>query len=210
MIPYFSIEHYSNKTKYPQFSPAYIFPKYDGNNFRAEFDFKKGFVKFGTRTHLSDLTEQYGIKAIPIITSYEKELADKLTDTFFKNKRITFFFEIFTENSFAGSHPDWSAPFFAKMIDVHVANYGFIKPSLFVEIGHNFDFFAKPVFVGTFNKDVVEKVKCGELGTFEGVVVKFDTPKFSPPVMFKIKNEKWYEKLAEVCHGDMKKFELLK
>lgn len=97
---------YPSITTKIDFSKSYhLFDKLDGSNIRAEWNPKKGFYKFGSRTQL--LTPDQSV-LYPSINSFLEKYGDELSSRFTKAKyeSAIAFFEWFGPNSFAGSHPD--------------------------------------------------------------------------------------------------------
>ena len=83
MIQYSSIPHLKDAKILNQ--KVYSFYKYDGSNLRFEWQPKKGFCKFGSRTQMIDeKTEIFG-KAIPLFQeAMSKEVIERITDFYGK------------------------------------------------------------------------------------------------------------------------------
>jgi len=187
---------------------VYLFPKYDGSCMRVEWNKKRGFYKFGSKNKL--LTTDSGIlnKAIDIINKndIDKRLLDK------RYSRAMLFFEFFGTNSFAGYHVDHvDEKHVCVLFDVAPHRVGILPPSQFIELTDGIDA-AKPIYHGVITDEIIEKIRAGKLEgqTFEGVVAKSDlTDKNRQPIMFKIKNDRWIERVKEKCGGDNKMFKKL-
>jgi hypothetical protein len=181
--------------------PFYCFDKLDGSNIRAEWDRKKFFWKFGTRHRLLDETDQILGKSINLIKShYEKNLHD----IFIKERQtnVVCFFEFFGENSFAGNHNE-TDDHKVLLIDVSFYKKGILDPREFIKLFSNVET-ANLLYNGNVNEPFILDVKNGSLKdmTFEGVVCKSILSNKKPPVMFKIKNNAWIQKLKTFCNGN--------
>lgn len=180
----------------------YAFDKLDGSNIRAEWNAKKGFYKFGTRTQLTDeKTMPFG-RSIPII---KEKFEEDLTLVFEERKwrDALCFFEFWGEDSFAGSH-NFEKPMIVTLIDVNPYKEGILPPTEFIRYFGHLDI-AKVLYEGHVTTELFDKVKQSTLPgmTGEGVVCKgADDKKTRMPVMFKIKSQAWLNKLKEYCKGD--------
>ena len=185
---------------------VFVQPKYDGNNIRAEWNSKRGFYKFGSRTQLIDENTKPLGKSISIIRDkYEEDL----TMVFKENKwrDVICFFEYHGPNSFAGQHVE-SEIQTVTLFDVNPYKRGIMEPREFIKTFSHLDIPAV-LFEGRVNSAFVDKVKNSTLNgmTFEGCVCKgSDNGKL---VMFKIKSKAWLNKLKEYCKGDINLFEKL-
>lgn len=190
---------------------VYAFDKLDGSNIRAEWDRKKGFTKFGSRNVLIDETESALGASIPLIKQkYEKDL----TDIFKKERfdKVTCFFEYFGPNSFAGYHLE-NDPKDVVLFDIDVFKNGLISPKEFFSLTDQKVETAKLLYVGNVTSDIEKEIRDGTLEgmTFEGVICKtIPIRKFHGPIMFKIKNKAWYEKLHTKFENDPELYEKLK
>lgn len=186
--------------------PIYAFDKLDGSNIRGEWSRKKGFYKFGTRTRLVDETDPVFKDAPELLrTKYEKDLSD-----IFRKERYdsaVCFFEYHGPSSFVGIHkPDEAHT--VTLFDVAPYKRGILEPGEYMDLFGHLDI-AKLLYRGNPNSDFIASVKEGRLEglTFEGVICKAKNPKRTPaPVMFKVKNLAWIQRLREFCAGDEKKF----
>lgn len=184
---------------------TYTFAKYDGSNIRAEWNPKRGFYKFGTRTQLIDSNSQFA-KAIPLIKEkYEKDLTDIFRSC--KWESAICFMEFYGPSSFAGSHKEDEEQT-VTLFDVAPYKYGLLPPDQFIKYFGHLDV-AKLLYEGYVNKELFDQVKQSILPgmPFEGVVVKgFEKNK---PIMFKIKSQAWLDKLKEFCRDNEELFNRL-
>ena len=179
--------------------PCFAFDKLDGSNIRAEWNRKKGWHRFGTRTQLLDETnkefgsaisvflEKYG-DAIPKVLRDEKDYRSV-------NECIAFC-EFVGEHSFAGFH-DYEEPHDVVLIDINPYKKGIIGPKLFIKhFGHLH--IPDVVYEGNFNKQFVKDVREGKYSVKEGVVAKGNDPNGKYPHnlwMVKCKTLVWLEEL---------------
>lgn len=189
--------------------PYYVFDKLDGSNIRAEWSKKRGFHKFGTRKQMMDKSYQHPFlgESIQIIhDKYEEDISNILSKN--KIERATFFFEFHGESSFAGYH--YEEEHTVTMIDANFYKVGFIPPKEYMKLFGNLDI-ARLIYKGNINQQLIDQIWKGTLQgmTFEGVVCKAKAKKGRRPIMFKIKNQEWYNKLKSRCKDDDKLFEEL-
>lgn len=187
---------------------VFVQPKFDGNNIRAEWNNKRGFYKFGTRKQLIDRAAPiYGI-AVDLIL--EKYAADLVT-IFIKNRwqRVTCFFELYGPNSFAGMH-DPADKLDVMFFDANVFKIGILGPKQFVKTFSSVEI-PKILYEGKLDQEIIESIKSGTFpgATFEGVVCKAKGKYMGLPLMFKIKNRAWIERVKAYCKGDEKKMQEL-
>ena len=177
----------------------YAFNKYDGNNIRAEWNYKRGFYKFGSRTQLIDKSSTQLGKSIDLIhDKYEKDLSLIFNNN--KWKDVICFFEYYGPNSFAGQHVETENQT-VTLIDVNPYKKGILPPEEFIKYFSHLDI-PNVLFEGKITPDFVDKVKNSTLHgmAFEGCVCKgVDKNQL---VMFKIKTIAWLEKLKLYCNGD--------
>jgi hypothetical protein len=186
--------------------PAYVFDKLDGSNIRAEWEPKKGFWKFGSRSRLLGSDQPVINKADEMIKQkYGEDLSKIFKDQ--RYQKVVAFFEFWGPHSFAGHHEDENHT--VTLFDVSVHKKGFIPPNEFIKIYGHLDI-PRLLFMGNVNDEIVEKIRNSQMEglTFEGVVCKAKLNK--EIIMFKIKTLKWLQMLKDYCHDDMKLFELLK
>ena len=147
----------------------YAFDKIDGSQIRAEWGPKKGFWKFGTRTHLTDENdEQWGdaVKSVKLL------YADPLHEIF-KGERfqkVIAFFEYWGPSSFAGNHAK-DEIHIVTLFDFRVYKKGILPPNEFIRLTRDKIVTAGLLYHGKANQLFVEQVKTGKLEgmTFEGV-----------------------------------------
>ena len=190
----------------------YAFDKLDGSSMRAEWGRKQGrwgeFWKFGTRTQMLDESSKEFGEVIPLIRGKYEE---KLTEIFRKQQweKVTCFFEFWGPNSFAGMHQ--VEPHTVTLFDIKVFKRGFLLPREYLKLVGDLDI-AKLLYVGNANEPFVQSVRDSTLAgmTEEGVVCKaseYKTP--GMPWMFKIKSQRWLNRLKDKCKGDEKLFNKL-
>jgi len=196
----------------PRFgAPVHIFDKLDGSNIRAEWTPKTNeLLKFGARKRLLDKSDELLGKSIDLIRNkYEQQLCDIAKKWYRDKNRVTFFFEFFGPNSFAGNHEPEDAHDIV-LLDVHVYKQGLLDPRLFLK---RFGKLHIPkLFAQTrANTPFIELVKSNQLEgmTFEGVICKGGLDKKRKPVLFKIKSQAWLDKLKNYCHNDERMYKQL-
>lgn len=190
--------------------PYYLFDKLDGSNIRAEWNPKKGFYKFGSRTQL--LTEDQ-VTLWPakdaIIEDFSEQVSSKLSKM--KVESAVCFFEWCGPNSFAGSHGD-NTGMQPHLIDVAIYKKGMMNPEKFIEFADGMRS-PKVLHVGAIYEELFQDVRHRRLEgiTFEGVVGKEKNSKrHGGPLAFKIKTNDWLNKLKEFCNGDETLYSRLK
>ena len=186
------MKRYPSISKDPIFGKQYIcFDKLDGSNIRTEWTRKNGFSKFGSRKVLIDETSLLGEAVELINVKYEK-----LHDIFRKERlnKVICFFEFYGENSNFGQHED--EPHTVTLIDVNIYKKGIIDPRDFIKMFSNVET-PKVLYRGNFGKQIFNQIKSSELPgiTFEGVVCKGLKEGKRPQHMFKVKTQKWLDKL---------------
>lgn len=188
---------------------VFLTPKYDGNNFRCEWNSKKGFYKFGSRTQLIDRSSTQMGEAIDLV---QEKYSEPLSEVFKKNKwkDVICFFEYYGPNSFAGQHlvSDIKT---VTLFDVNPYKLGILPPREFFNI---FKYIDKTplLFEGKLTQEIVQHIKDSKFPgmAFEGVVAKASPDnKTKMPVMFKIKSQAWLDKLKVFCNNDISLFEKL-
>lgn len=187
----------------------YAFDKLDGSNIRAEWNSKRGFYKFGTRTQMIDeKTMPFG-RAIPLLKEkFEEDLAMVFKEQGWKDALC--FFEYWGEDSFAGNH-NFEKPMNLTLIDVNPFKEGILPPTEFIKYFGHLDI-PKVCYEGHVTTELFDKVKQSTLPgmTFEGVVCKgANDKKTKMPIMFKIKSQAWLDRLRVYCKGDESLFNKL-
>ena len=193
---------------------VWAFNKLDGQNFCAEIQPKsKKFVHFGSRNRTVDESDlQFGqtvkyFKESKIPEILIKILTDnsKKGDYFNSAEKVTFFFEWYGENSFAGSHQEGDEMHLA-LIDVNVKKKGYIEPKTFYELFYGIDGLEVPelIFRGKLTKEFISSINnndwtkenCQYPHVKEGVVCRRSTQlKGQKMPKVKIKTNWWLNKL---------------
>ncbi len=181
---------------------VFAFDKLDGSNIRAEWNSKKGFYKFGTRTQLMDESSQPFGKAIPILREkYENSLGAIFKEQGWRDAIC--FFEYYGPSSCFGGHSDSEAKT-VTLIDANPYKQGILDPDQFIKLFGHLDI-PGVLFEGYITEEFVDRVKDGTLPgmTLEGVVCKGTNDKATKmPIMFKIKSRPWLDKLKKYCNGN--------
>ena len=147
--------------------------KYDGSNLRFEYQYKKGWVKAGSRTRLLDASDPILGPAIGIFEAeYAEPLAKIFTDTreYKERGKMTCFLEFFGKSSFAGTHVLEEKKELV-LFDVDIHKKGFLEPREFIkQFGHIK--IAELIYEGKLVREVVDKVQTGGYPSLiEGVIV---------------------------------------
>lgn len=188
--------------------PVHMFLKLDGSQIRAEWNDKRKFYKFATRSQLIDnKSDPWGI-AINLI---QEKYSDSLSKIFSEQdwKETVCYFELWGANSFAGTH-DFKEPLTTTLFDLSVYKKGILPPDQFVKLFSHLDI---PPVLGYHHIDanIFDKIKKASLPGLseksEGVVCKgIDDDKL---VFFKIKTNNWLNRLKEKCQNDLELFNKL-
>ncbi len=175
--------------------PIYAFDKLDGSNIRAEWSSKRGFYKFGTRKRLLDKSEPILGTAVDLILEKYAEVLPPIFKKQRQRKAICFF-EFYGPKSFAGYH-EKDDKHTVTLFDVNFQK-GILEPRDYLKLFGHLDI-AKMLYHGKAGPEFVKLVNDGKLEgmTFEGVVCKGKNVSPGLPLMFKVKNHAWYEKLRE-------------
>ena len=147
----------------------WAFNKLDGQNFCVKYSPKrKEFGPFGSRKRLVDEgDEQFGDTVKYFKNSgIPNELIRLVKENSGKNQlftgvqEITFFFEWYGENSFAGFHQEGDEMHLA-LIDVDIKKKGYIEPKPFYEIFGNNDIIETPelIYRGKLNHAFIESIR---------------------------------------------------
>jgi len=198
MKHYPSIEHWNEDLLGRR---VFAFDKLDGSNFRAEWNRKRGWYKFGTKGQMIDeMNEQFG-NAIPVfLNKYGDYLPRVFTNQHYKSIRsFVVFCEYLGQNSFAGKHVAGDR-MDTVLFDVNPLTKGFVCPEDFIKDFGHLDI-PRLVYSGIFTKEFIFNVKTGKYPSLtEGVVVKGINKKDKGKDqvwMVKIKTNQWLEKLKE-------------
>lgn len=176
---------------------VYVFEKLDGSNIRAEWSPKRGFYKFGTRKRLLGVDDPMFGSAIALIKAQEEKLSKVFKAERFEGAIC--YFEFLGDNSFAGLHIQ-DEPHKVVLIDVDVYKQGFVTPNKFIKLFEDIVEIPKFLYYGKMNHEVEGQIRSGLFpgATFEGVVCKSSPPKkWGLPIMFKVKNIAWIDKVKE-------------
>lgn len=179
--------------------PFYVFDKLDGSNVRTEWNQKRGFWKFGSKTQLIDETGPLGALAIPLMKAQEDRIGSILRGL--RVQEATCFFEFYGPSSFAGVHQWKEMNFQTVLLDVSLFKRGMLGPYEFVKtFGHKVSI-PSLVHCGNVTDGLVQQVWDGTLAgvTFEGVVCKgLPLKNGYPPHMFKLKSKAWVDKVKSL------------
>lgn len=187
--------------------------KLDGQNFCVTYRPKRGeFGPFGSRTvTVDENSEQFGDVVKWFKNSNYPEIISKRVKEF-SGKRgilngveeITFFFEWYGENSFAGKHVEGDEMHLA-IIDVFLKKRGYMEPRYYEEMFRPTTIeMPNLVYDGPLNAEIIEKVRnndwtqedCWDKTIKEGVVFKRSTMmKGQRRPSVKVKTKWWINKL---------------
>ena len=186
----------------------YGFDKLDGSNIRAEWSAKRGIYKFGSKTQLIDETSLLLGDSVKLIKDVEEQAHEMLKKQ--RAQKSMMYFEFFGESSFAGNHKEGEKKQ-VKLIDMTIDNRGLLYPKEFLKVTANYLPTADLLYQGFLNEEFINSVKNGTLTgmSFEGVICKANQGTPGLPVMFKIKNKAWLDKLKAFCKEDAAMFERL-
>jgi hypothetical protein len=204
------MKHYPSITKEIRHDvDIYAFDKLDGSNIRAEWNNKRGFYKFGTKTQLIDANSKpFGISIDLVKNKYEAALAEVFKEHGWKDAIC--FFELWGPSSFSGQH-DFKAPLDVTLFDVNPYKQGILEPREFIKFFGHLDT-PKVLYEGKVTTELFDMVKQSTLPgmTFEGVVCKGASTNFAKmPVMFKVKSKAWLDRLRVYCNGNENLFRML-
>lgn len=178
---------------------VYAFDKLDGSNIRAEWNKKRGWYKFGTRTQMISENDPNFGDAIPIFLNKYGDDLDKVFRKNYSNvQSIVIFGEYVGENSFSGQH-DPNDEKDIVLFDVNLYKKGFISPKEFVD---NFGHLDIPdvVYKGEYNNDLITDVRNNTWNLKEGVICKGVRKTKGNKIvwMTKIKTNEWLQKVKEL------------
>jgi hypothetical protein len=191
MKAYPKIEYY-NKGYFGD--TVWAFDKLDGSNIRAEWNRKRGWYKFGTRTQMiSESDPNFGISIPIFLDKYGDELESVFRKKYSNIESVVVFGEFFGEKSFAGQHdPDDKKDI--VIFDVNLYKKGFITPGEFVD---NFGHLDIPqlVYKGVYDLDLIKEIRSSNLK--EGVICKGVKKTKGDEIvwMTKIKTNDWLQKV---------------
>jgi hypothetical protein len=190
--------------KFPLNHNCYAFYKYDGSNLRFEWNNKRGWHKFGSRTQLIDINHPiFGIGIEQFMDTMKDEIINRISSNYnLKHiKNITAFAEFYGENSFAGNHVE-NEEKQLKLFDVCLFQKGFINPKEFVELFSDWDKSAELIYQGNLNQEFILNVRNNTLPILlnEGVICKgindkSKVVKYGTTWMTKIKTLSYLDKL---------------
>lgn len=187
----------------------YAFDKLDGSNIRAEWSRKNGFWKFGRRNGLLDHSCPVLLAAPDLIReTHEDALGRIFTEQ--RWQKTVVFFEFWGTRSFAGNHED--EPHQVTLLDVAADKKGILAPRDYLKVFEDKVPMASLLYQGTFNRTLEEEVRSGALPgmTFEGIVCKGSHVSPGLPLMFKVKNQAWLDRLRTLCGDDATLFEKMR
>ena len=187
--------------------------KLDGQNFCVTYRPKKdAFGPYGSRTvTVDERSEQFGNTiAYFLAKGYEDILAIRVAQNSGKGQvfngvdEITFFFEWYGDNSFAGKHEEGDEMHLA-LIDVFLKKKGYIEPKEYERIFRNTSIeMPELIYTGPLNADIISRIQKNdwtkpdaEFPTVkEGVVFKRSTMmKGQRRPSVKVKTVWWLDKL---------------
>ncbi len=186
--------------------------KLDGQNFCAVYNCrKKTWGPYGSRTvTVDENSEQFGDTVKFFNNSgYKEILADVVKeysgkrDVFNGVDEVTFFFEWYGANSFAGKHLEGDEMHLA-LIDVALKKKGYIEPKDYEMCFRGSVEMPDLIYSGPLNSEIIEKVQnndwthpdCWKSYVKEGVVFKRTTLlKGQRRPSVKVKTKWWLEKL---------------
>jgi hypothetical protein len=157
-------------------SSCIAFEKYDGSNLRWEWQLKRGWYKYGTRTRLFDASHVLYGQAIPLFQDVIGPIVlDRILSSLDHKastiRKMIAFTEFFGPSSFAGQH-DEAEPKQLKLFDVWLFQKGLVEPKLFLSLFYPFDFCAREVYSGPMNNQFILDVQRGDYSVTEGVICK--------------------------------------
>ena len=208
MKQYPSIPQSPTKSKHLQ-DYAYGFDKLDGSNIRAEMHAGR-FVRFGSRNRLLEADHPHLGEAIDLIrTQYESDLAAVMEQL--KVKEFTAFFEFYGPRSFAGNHHA-DDPKEVVLFDLDVRRRGLLPPDEFLAACGHLKI-PQLLHEGPVTPELIDSIRSDSLPgiTEEGVIFKGRAGKNGgKTVMWKVKTQRWLDRLKEHCAGDEQLFEKLR
>lgn len=161
------------------------FDKADGSNLRFEFNWKKGWYKFGTRRRMMDKNDpEYGCAIEMFINKYGQFLENLMKSNYRNSESLIAFAEFAGPYSFGGLHADdWlhqkdlmpkdktNASKDVILFDLNVHKHGFIDPFRFVELCREVET-PKIVYQGVLTEEFIQDVRNDKYDLKEGIVAK--------------------------------------
>lgn len=213
-----SLRHYDSIPRYQDYGVlngemVWGFNKLDGQNFCVNYNPKSTkFGPFGSRTRTVDeMDDQFGTTVCwfndsgysDILNSVVRQNRGKKA-IFNGIEDITFFFEWYGENSFAGRHQEGDEMHLA-LIDVFLKKKGYLEPKYYYDLfnGSGVEL-PELIYTGPFNADIIQRVYnndwtkegCEFPNVKEGVVFKRSTMmKGQRRPSVKVKTKWWIDKL---------------
>ena len=199
---------------------VWAFNKLDGQNFCAKYNAKKKyFSDFGSKKcNVDETSEMFG----DAVKFFKQNIESKLIDVIKKNsgkkcvftgvEEITFFFEWYGDNSFAGFHQEGDELRLA-IIDVHLYKKGYIQPKDFYDMFKDSGIeMPDLIYQGPLNQEFIESIynndwrdpNCKYPTVKEGVVCKRSTLlKGQRLPKVKVKTKWWLDKIHEKFSPDL-------
>lgn len=175
-------------------SYIYAFDKKDGSNIRAEFNYKRGWYKFGTRnTMIDELNPQFGEAVKIFLKKYSESLPKIFKEKYPNTESFVVFFEYLGENSFAGLHIETDIKD-VILFDISLYKKGFISPKDFINNFGNLDI-PRIVYQGEYNMELIQNIRDNIFNLKEGVICK--GVHRDEVWMTKIKCDSWLLKLKD-------------
>jgi len=200
---------------------VWAFNKLDGQNFCVKYNARtKQFSDFGSRKcNVDETNEMFGPAVIffkekvenilrPIIKKYTGK-----GEIFNGADELTFYFEWYGDNSFAGFHQEGDELRLA-LIDVNIKKKGYIEPKQFYEMFSGVDGLEIPdlIYRGKLNNEFIDSIynndwnnpECQYPSVKEGVVCRRSTLlKGHRMPKVKIKTKWWLDKIHEKFSSDL-------
>lgn len=196
-------------TRVARGEPLIVFDKLDGSNIRAEWEPRRGFFQFGTRHRVIDASAPVFGEAIGLVQAGPAEVLHAIFRDR-KWKHAVAYFEFHGPRSFAGEHAD--EPHTVTLTDVSADKRGLLEPTTFRGLFEGELDTARVLHTGPVDDEFVARVRAGELAgmTSEGVVCKGAYASPGLPRMFKVKTQRWLDRLRVKCGDDEALFERLR
>jgi len=192
----------------------WAFNKLDGQNLCVKYNSRrKEFTDFGSRKcNVDETSEQFG----DAVKFFKNNISEKLLEIIGKNsgkkclfngaEEITFYFEWYGENSFAGFHQQGDEMHLA-LIDVNIKKKGYIEPKAFYELFSESDIETPElIYKGKLTDEFIKSINSNDWTSEnpgyptvkEGVVCRRSTlMKGQRMPKVKIKTDWWLSKLHD-------------